>query len=277
MPYTTEDRQPESRFFRALTEHVPSSLAVRETMRYSLLRDLLLERGGGRIWDVGCGDGTFWTSMPERKGYWIDGIELDPKEAALGRASGAFANLTVGDITCIEPNPGSYDFVLGNCSLEHIPDIREALVRMRRGLRIDGRLILFVPAPQWTRSLPPVRILSGLSRRAGMALGYAIDGFFQHNHLYGHPVWAGLLASLGYENIQVHGLGGSYLNQLFACHLAIAAPEFIHKTLIGQYPSGMLRRRSLTEDCLTELGELPLSPSAPDVVEFLILADPGSV
>lgn len=275
MPHPSHDPQSESRFFRALTDHVPTSLAIREAMRYVLLRDLLLLRGGGRIWDVGCGDGSFWTSIPEREGYRIDGIELDPTEAALGLASGVFTDLTVADITRTEPARGVYDLVLGNCSLEHIPDIREALVRMRQGLRADGRLILFVPAPQWTRSLAPVRLLNHLGQRAGMALGYAIDGFFQHHHLYGHPVWAGLLASLGYVNIQAQGLGGSRLNRLFARHLLAAAPEFICKTVTGHYPHEILRRRSLPAACLAELHALPLLPGAPEVVEYAILADRG--
>lgn len=267
---------PASRFFHALTRHVPTSLAVREVMRYQLLRELLLAQGGGRIWDVGCGDGSFWTSVPEREGFRIDGIELDPKEAAIGRSSGAFAELAVADITTIEPEAGVYDLVLGNCSLEHIPDIREALVRMRRGLRPDGRLLLFVPAPQWTRSLALIRGLGRLSNRAGMAFGYALDGFFQHHHLFGHPVWNGLLASLGYENIQAQGLGGRHLNQTFARHLPVAASDFLWKSTTGHYLQSPLRRRSLTPDCLVELGQLPLPPEHSDVVEYAILADRGS-
>jgi SAM-dependent methyltransferase len=181
--------------------------------------------------------------------------------------------LSIGDITLAEPEPGTYDLVLGNCSLEHIPDIREALVRMHKGLKPDGQLILFVPAPQWTRNLALVRGFGHLGHRAEMALGYAIDGFFQHHHLYGHPVWAGLLASLGYRNIRASGLGGERLNQFFARNLLAAAPEFVFKTATDHYPGPIFRRRGLSASCLEELRALPLPPNDPRVVEYAILAD----
>lgn len=258
-------------FFKAYTAHVPTPLAVRESMRMVALLPLL----GGRkaVLDVGCGDGAFWELCPCAAEHHIDGIDLSSKETSIAQGKGVFRDLAIGDITQSPPKEAAYDLVLGNCSLEHIPDIQAALANMLRSLKSGGKIVLFVPAPGWTRTLGPIRALTRWSQRIGMSFGLALDGFFQHHHLYNHHIWQLLLERAGFEDIQVSGLGGRVLNRQFSRNLPLAFLEFLWKAASGRYPGWpILRSRTLSADGAAELSGLGLDPASEHTVEYCLVA-----
>ena len=62
----------------------------------------------------------------------------------------------------------------------------------------DGRLVMFVPAPQWAYQGRIQSALLANAPRVAMAVAGALNGFFQHWHLYELAVWRQILAQNGF-------------------------------------------------------------------------------
>jgi SAM-dependent methyltransferase len=99
-------------------------------------------RPGELMLDVGCGSGT---SLLEAKalGAKSFGIEADPNVKAIATALG----LTV-HIGSLQDNPfpdQSFDLIVMNQVIEHIPEPHKALQLLRERLTANGRMVLVFP------------------------------------------------------------------------------------------------------------------------------------
>jgi SAM-dependent methyltransferase len=83
------------------------------------------------VLEVGCGRGDLARAV-DRLGYQVSAI--DP-EAPAGAIFHAVALEEFSD-------PGPFDAVVANLALHHIPDLDDALAKIRRLLRPGGRLIV---------------------------------------------------------------------------------------------------------------------------------------
>jgi SAM-dependent methyltransferase len=83
------------------------------------------------VLEVGCGRGNLARGVA-RLGYQVDAI--DP-EAPVGAIFHAVSLEEFSD-------PGPFDAVLANLALHHIPDLSDALAKIRRLLRPGGRVIV---------------------------------------------------------------------------------------------------------------------------------------
>jgi SAM-dependent methyltransferase len=101
-----------------------------------------LERSGGRLLDVGCGDGELGELMAAR-GWRVDGIE--PSAAAVERARARGVEAVEGTLDTVQPEAGAYDAIVFNHSLEHIPAPVPALERAGSALKQGGRVAVSVP------------------------------------------------------------------------------------------------------------------------------------
>ena len=258
--------------FREMLRLIPVSLAVREFMRLVTMDGLL--PAGTEVLDVGCGDGSFWKVFPRLAEVTLDGVDLNRYEVEQARRHGVYRHVEVGDISAAGPDR-LYDVVVGNCSLEHIPNINAALVNIRRCLRPDGRLLLFVPAFGWTRELSLVRLLDLASPRLSMAASGALDGFFQHHHLYDATSWRLLVEAAGYQVDQVLGMGAPALNRVFEANLPLAMAEFVYKTLRKRYPRRHFHRRLPGGAFFAAMAEQPVPLGSPGTVEYILEARPA--
>jgi SAM-dependent methyltransferase len=271
--------------FGRYLEHIPTALALRETMRMVALLKRL--PAGSTVLDVGCGDGSFWHVYPKREGLIIDGVDLAIHEAALARAMGVYRHVELGDISRQVPEgaqggePRLYDVALGNCSLEHVPDIHSAFVNIRKTLRPGGTLILFVPAFGWARTLRVVRWLERLNVRVGMAAAGALDGFFQHHHLYSQHTWQLLIEAAGYRVTEVSALGAPGVNAAFGREMPRSFLELLAKLVLKRYPR--IPRRMVSAEVLDEILAQPIpadgsvlsgSQGSQPVVEYMFCATP---
>jgi SAM-dependent methyltransferase len=262
------------RWIYAYLKHAPLSLTLREINR--LIAIETVAGGAGPVLDVGCGDGFWWT-LRDADHREIYGIDISAREIAQAKTR-IHAALT--DVSREQPFPGTqFEEIIGNCSLEHVPDIDAALSNLRKAAAPGARLLMFVPTPRWAFQ---GRLQSWLLRRAprvAMSIAGALNGFFQHWHLYDSKVWTRLLAQNGWQVRAAYGLGSARSEFLFRAFMPPAFGEFLIKKLTGFYPSKLAK--FLPRAALAPAVGLvrwavsdPLVPAdSPTAYEYLLIAD----
>ncbi|MDD2676316.1 MAG: class I SAM-dependent methyltransferase [Methylacidiphilaceae bacterium] len=155
-------------------------------------------REGGRLLDVGCGNGEFLRFMREL-GWEVEAIE--PDRRAAGQSTKLGLPVQQGGIEDAALRPGAYDAITLSHVIEHLLDPRAALKRCVAALRPGGILVSISPNPTgWNarclraiwRELDPPRhlilpspsgyqaILSGLPVRAEVSTSPMDMGFWWH-------------------------------------------------------------------------------------------------
>ena len=267
---STEDIE---RWIYAYLEHAPLSLTLREINR--LIAVEAVASGRQPVLDVGCGDGFWWTLRDDDREVY--GIDISAREIAQAQTR---IQAALTDVSRERPFPGTqFAEIIGNCSLEHVPDIDAALSNLRKAAAPDARLLMFVPTPRWAYQ---GKLQSWLLRRAprvAMSLAGAMNGFFQHWHLYDAKVWTRLLAQNGWQVRATYGLGSARSEFLFRAFMPPAFVEFLAKKLTGFYPSTLARL--MPRALLAPAARLvqwavsdPLVPAdSPTAYEYLIIAE----
>jgi SAM-dependent methyltransferase len=262
------------RWIYAYLKHAPLSLTLREINRLIAIEAV----GGGRgpVLDVGCGDGFWWT-LRDAGQREIYGIDISAREIAQARTR-ITAALT--DVSREQPFPGTrFEEIIGNCSLEHVPDIDAALSNLRKAAAPNARLLMFVPTPRWAFQGAVQGWLLKRAPRIAMSLAGALNGFFQHWHLYDAKVWTRLLAQNGWRVSATYGLGSARSEFLFRAFLPPAFAEFIAKKLTGFYPSKLtqlLPRAALAPAVKLvrwAVSDPLVAVDSPTAYEYLIVAD----
>jgi SAM-dependent methyltransferase len=149
----------------------PATAVLRAVEIGALLRFGIPE---GRGLDLGCGDGKLTALILERAGpRRLVGSDIDPLETQAATRSGIYeaVHTVAGD--CIPEEDHSFDFVISNSVLEHIPELEPVLRQVGRVLRPGGRFLFTVPGPGFHANLrgsllpwvPRQRYLEDLDRR----------------------------------------------------------------------------------------------------------------
>ncbi len=98
--------------------------------------------------DAGCGTGAFLVPLARRlapQGATVIGLDL--AEGTLGRArarvqaEGLPVDCVLGDVEALPFDDRSFDLVLANYMLYHVPDLDQAIAELRRVLRPGGTLL----------------------------------------------------------------------------------------------------------------------------------------
>lgn len=261
------------RWALAYLRHAPLSLTLREINRLVALETV--GKHEGPVLDVGCGDGFWWTMRDDQREIY--GIDISAREIAQARTR---INAQLSDVSREVPfAPTKFGELIGNCSLEHVPDIDAALSNLRRAAADGARLVMFVPTPRWAYQ---GRMQSFLLRRApriAMALSGALNGFFQHWHLYDEKVWRRLLEQHGWRVRETYGLGSARSEFLFRLFMPPAFVEFVAKTVTGFYPSKV--GRFLPDAAIAPLAKLVrwavsdpiVAIDSPHAYEYMIVAE----
>jgi SAM-dependent methyltransferase len=262
------------RWIYAYLRHAPLSLTLREINR--LIAIETVATGKGPILDVGCGDG-FWWMLRDQDRREVYGIDISAGEIAQAKTR---INAALSDVSRERPFPGTrFQEIIGNCSLEHVPDIDSALSNLRRAAAPGARLLMFVPTPQWALQGKAQQWLLRRYPRIAMSIAGALNGFFQHWHLYDAKVWRRLLEQHGWQVRATYGLGSARSEFLFRLFMPPAFLGFLAKKLTGFYPARLARL--LPDALLAPSARLvrwavsdPLVPAdSPTAYEYLIVAE----
>jgi SAM-dependent methyltransferase len=92
-----------------------------------------------RVLDAGCGTGELARRLELELGSGLVALDLSPRMVELARARGLDAR--VGDLQALSCDDASFDCVLANRVLYHLPDLVGGLAEIARVLRPGGRLV----------------------------------------------------------------------------------------------------------------------------------------
>jgi SAM-dependent methyltransferase len=223
----------------AYLRHAPFALCLRELDRLFALEKLgILSDDQGKVLDVGCGDGFWWTLQPIDRDR-VHGVDISKREVD---QAAQHINAALTDISREVPFPGvRFSTIIGNCSLEHVRDINEALSNLRAAAAPGARLTLFVPTPHWAFHGRTQSMLLRRFPRLAMTLSGALNGFFQHWHLYDVEVWKAILERNGWRVKECHALGNDRAEFLFRLFLPSSFLGFLAKKGFGSYPNRLLK------------------------------------
>lgn len=100
---------------------------------------------GIKILDVGCGNGKDCKYISQ-KGFDINGIDLSVGMLSIAKEKVPNGKFEVMDMTDITYPDDSYDGIISNCSLFHIPteELPKTLESFRRILKPNGKLLLIL-------------------------------------------------------------------------------------------------------------------------------------
>ena len=104
----------------------------------------LAELAPGRVLEVGGGQGFFAARLRRELGCEVVGVDLSDRMVALQRERGIDAQ--VGDIQMLPCADGSFDAVVANYMLYHVPDLDRAFAEVVRVLRPGGAFVAITNA-----------------------------------------------------------------------------------------------------------------------------------
>jgi len=96
----------------------------------------------GKLLDIGCGSGD-WLSYMAKLGWNVSGVDFDPKAVSAARQQGL--NVHLGSVEAQNFAANSFDAILLNQVIEHVPDPITTLKECARILKRGGKLLLYTP------------------------------------------------------------------------------------------------------------------------------------
>lgn len=132
----------------------------------------------GSMLDIGCGNGRLMY-LAKRAGWHVKGLELSEEMAEAVREQ-LGADVVVADFLEVEPQAISedlFDLICLRHVLEHLPDCRLAMSKLRQLLKPDGHILIEIPnVESLSRRLKRFLSRTGVRRTrypADMVIGHA--------------------------------------------------------------------------------------------------------
>ena len=188
------------------------------------------------VLDVGCGDGHFasiaYDKLPLDVG--IDVMARDLPEAA--RRPGVYCSVSYASAARLPFAGQSFNTVLANCVIEHIPDLDAVLAEIGRVLRPGGTFAATLPSEHY----PDYLLGSTLFRKLGLrGLGRAYGRFFNrisyHYHVYPPEVWRSKLAAVGLAVLDQRYYFSAAAHRRFDLSHYLGVPNLVSKRLFGRW------------------------------------------
>jgi len=228
-------------FLEEYTARAPLALAIERTLECVILAE---HEFRSPVLDLGCGDGLFASVL---FGDRLDtGIDPDPHELREAARTGAYREL----IRCYGeriPKPdGSFQTVLSNSVLEHIPDLRPVLNEVFRILSPGGVFYFTVP----TNDFETWTVINQLLIRAGLR-GISdryrrfFNRFWRHYHAYDAGTWREGRLGSGFRVVEVARYGAPRVALVDDALAPLALPSMLLKRLARRWVLSPSLRRVL--------------------------------
>lgn len=193
---------------------VPFSLLTEFVARYpaqpatAFLRSIEIDRlasvmdAEGLGLDLGCGDGILTDILFKRVGKTprLVGIDLDPLETEAASAYPFYDRIHTCPADAIPEADDTFDYVVSNSVLEHIPDLESVIREVARVLKPGGRFYFTVPGPGFHQNLRGSVI--GVDRSRYLA---DLDRRLAHFHYLSKADWAAMCIRQG---LRLDGVDG---------------------------------------------------------------------
>ena len=150
---------------------------------------------GGKLLDVGCGSGDWMAQMKER-GWEVWGVDFDPQAVQTARNRGL--RVEQGSLEGQRYETGSFDAIVLNHVIEHVPDPRSTLGECHRLLKPGGKLALFTPNAN--------SLGHWVFRRNWRGLEIP-----RHLHILSPAAARSLLAQAGFGEVRVRTVNSNYV------------------------------------------------------------------
>ena len=218
-----------------LDEHIREVPVFRALLRAVECR--LFEEAGDLpepILDLGCGDGHFETAAFNKP--LLCGLDLDEAMVRMARDAQGYHYPLVASATEIPFASDSFNSVVANCVIEHIPDIEAVLAETGRVLRAGGRFVFGVPSENFADMLLGPTLFRTLGiEAAALAYGDWFNTHSQHFHTDSPEVW--------YERLTRHGFTVEHheyyisepAHQIFDVLHYASVPRLISRKLTGRW------------------------------------------
>lgn len=146
---------------------------------------------GGLGLDLGCGDGILTDILLRETGpRTLVGVDVDPLETQAAARFPFYRRVHTCPGDRIPEPDGSFDFVLSNSVLEHIPNLEATIAEIARLLRKNGRFLFTVPGPGFHANLAG-SVLPHVDRKTYLDV---IDRRLAHYHYLSPEDWRALCA-----------------------------------------------------------------------------------
>jgi SAM-dependent methyltransferase len=181
--------------------------------------------------DLGCGDGILTDILFERIGRKprLVGIDPDPLETDAARKYDFYERIhTVGGDAIPEPD-ATFDYVISNSVLEHIPDLEPVIKEVGRVLKPGGKFYYTVPCPGFHENLSG-SIVPGASREAYLG---TLDKRLAHFNYLTREDWQNLCGRYGMTVTEVTGYLGERATQRWET-LSRMTGGLLHSLSFGQ-------------------------------------------
>jgi SAM-dependent methyltransferase len=144
--------------------------------------------------DLGCGDGILTDILlRETEPRSLVGVDVDPLETKAAARFPFYRRVHTCAGNAIPEPDASFDFVLSNSVLEHIPDLDATIAEIARLLRKDGRFVFTVPGPGFHANLAG-SVLPHIDRATYLDV---LDRRLAHHHYLSAAQWAAMCGRNG--------------------------------------------------------------------------------
>lgn len=230
------------------------------------------------VLDIGCGDGHFasiaYDTLPIDVG--IDVMARDLPEAATRKD--VYREVMFASGTALPFADESFNTVISNCVIEHIPDNAAVLREISRVLRPGGVFATTLPSEHYPEFLLGATAFRTVGLKgAGKAYGDFFNRISYHYHVYPPEEWKRRLEAVGLQVEEQTYYFSAAAHKRFDLSHYLGVPSLISKRLLGRWMLFDGQRR-LFERWLRPYYEEPLpEQGAYQFVRCRKAAVPGSL
>ncbi len=153
----------------------------------------------GEILDLGCGDGHF--TVKTLPGSRVQGIDPALNSLRAAERLNYFSGLICSNGDYLPFQSASFDTIISNSVLEHIPDVDSVILEAARVLKRGGKFIISVPNSNFTKNLSIALFFErlGLNQIANR-YRRMFNWISRHHHPDPEEIWLDRLRDRGFIN-----------------------------------------------------------------------------